>query len=99
MYQLANTITCEIIDPTSPNMVCGFYMDLNETLHSDSLRDYNMCPAKLNGCIMQRPVLLFHFHSISWQKFRLGLSIGVSCFMCFNTVWADVCTDVSTQKR
>ena len=59
MYQLVNTITCEIADTALPNSVFGFFMDFNETLHIDSLRSSNLCPAKLNGRIMHRAVLLF----------------------------------------
>ena len=43
MYQLENAITCEITDQASPNSVCEFFMDFNETLHIYSLRGSNMC--------------------------------------------------------
>ena len=39
---LVNAITCEIIDPAPPKLVCGLFMDFNEITHIDSLRDSNM---------------------------------------------------------
>ena len=43
MYQLVNVITCEITDQASPNSLCAFFVDFNETLHIYSLRGSNMC--------------------------------------------------------
>ena len=47
---------CEIIYPASPNSVCGFFMDVNNTL-----RCSNMCPINVNVCIIHQAVLLGFF--------------------------------------
>ena len=43
MYQLVNVITYEITDQASPDSVCAFFMDFNETVHIYSLRGSSMC--------------------------------------------------------